>query len=384
MARQRVRLTLTHEQEAELNRLWEDESLDARSRQRLLVVRTARMGNNTYEDIAEIAGCSRRTVGRWFESFEAGGLEGLLERGKPLPPPTPLRQEDLERDFKEQLLAGNFRTAKQAQRWLKEKHGIVRTIWSIYYWLKEFGASLLVPRPVHIKKDQKKAELFPQELQKILASLPLVKGRPVRIWVQDEGRIGLHTIVRRAWGLRGHRIIKQTQKKYQWGYVFGAMEIGTGKIEYLVQSHACLDSSMEFLKYLADSEPDAEHVVIWDGAGFHQKQGKHPLPDRVHVIQLPPYSPELNPIEKLWDILKDGLCNRIFHTFDELEVAIYAELQQFYDDASKVLQLIGNSATVASANDSFLVNRVKMNYKWSNILTGLILPIPKPGYASRR
>jgi hypothetical protein len=62
-----------------------------------------------------------------------------------------------------------------------------------------------------------------------------------------------------------------------------------------------LELSRLFLERLAARDPDAEHVVIWDQAGFHPQPGLHELPARVHVLPLPPYSPELNPVEVIGD-----------------------------------------------------------------------------------
>jgi hypothetical protein len=202
-----------------------------------------------------------------------------------------------------------------------------------------------------LKKDPQATAAFPGELEGKLRALTLAPGRRVRVWVQDEGRFGLHTIVRRCWGLRGVRVVKTNQKKYQWGYLYGALEIGTGRTEALFMPHVGLEVSQTFLEHLARSEPEAEHIVIWDGAGFHQKSGTHPLPDRVHVIQLPAYSPELNPIEKLWDVLKDGLCNRLFHSMEELWLALCHELEPFYQTA-RVHQLLGHGSILAPANAS--------------------------------
>jgi transposase len=360
MAKPRTRLALTEEQEKQLEQLWEDHP-DPRSRERLLVIRTARLGNNTYEDIAAITGCSRRSVARYLNRFEEKGLEGLLERGKPKPRPTPLTEGPVQEQWQEQLRKGNFRCARQAQEWLKKTHSIERSIWAMYYWLKKCGAKLLVPRPVHIKKIQQKTDAFPAELAERLPQLPLVKGRPIKIWVQDECRVGLHTVVRRAWGLSGHRLVQPTQKKYQWSYVYGAMEIGTGQIHTHLINRVDLDCSYAFLTDLAATDPNAEHIVIWDGAGFHQKEGKHELPERVHVIQLPPYSPELNPIEKLWDVVKDGICNKIYDSIPELWEAVLVELKPFQEQADRVFQILGNAAVVVCANASSRINSANMN-----------------------
>ena len=76
---------------------------------------------------------------------------------------------------------------------------------------------------------------------------------------------------------------------------------------------------MLFLEQIAASDPYAEHVIIWDGAGFHHRPEDPRLPKNLHLLPLPPYSPELNPIERLWDIAKDQICNRVFETLDAME-----------------------------------------------------------------
>jgi transposase len=324
---------------------------DVRDRRRLETVRLACTGQHSLEQIADTVGCSRAAVQIWLDKFKREGLEGLLVRRKPGASKSPLQEPPIQRALGEELAAGNFRTAGQLARWLEQRFGVKRSAKSLYYWLKKCGAVLRVPRPVHLKKDPQAAEAFVAGLEAKLRALPLEPGRPVRLWVQDEGRFGLHTIVRRCWGLRGVRVVKTQQKKYQWGYLYGALEIGTGRTEALFMPHAALEVSEAFLKHLAQSEPAAEHVVIWDGAGFHQKSGTHALPDRVHVVQLPGYSPELNPVEKLWDVLKDGLCNRLFHSMEELWQALCRELEPFYQPA-RVHQLLGHSPLLACANAS--------------------------------
>jgi hypothetical protein len=78
---------------------------------------------------------------------------------------------------------------------------------------------------------------------------------------------------------------------------------GQARGEFLYSSMVDLEHSELFLRQLGRREPGAPHVVIWDGAGFHPQAG---------AAGLPAYSPELNPIEGLWDQLKDHLCNRVF------------------------------------------------------------------------
>jgi hypothetical protein len=84
------------------------------------------------------------------------------------------------------------------------------------------------------------------------------------------------------------------------------------------QAHFCQIPSVNqgwdaiYLENLAATAPDAIHVVIRDQAGFHLRDGDPRLSNRVRIIDLPPYWPELNPCEQLWDIIKDEIGNRVF------------------------------------------------------------------------
>ena len=91
----------------------------------------------------------------------------------------------------------------------------------------------------------------------------------------------------------------------------------------------------------AASDPQAIHVLIRDQAGFHLRDGDARLPERVRLVDLPPYSPELNPCEQFWDLLKDDVCNKVYKSVAALRRAMKATLRRFWDDATSVVRLIG-------------------------------------------
>ena len=78
------------------------------------------------------------------------------------------------------------------------------------------------------------------------------------------------------------------------------------------------------------------------------------LRSRDHAEQfcLPPYNPELNPCEQLWDIIKDEIGNRVFETVEELREATLPALQRYWDDAAVVLRLMGRSWLLDQVNAS--------------------------------
>ena len=202
------------------------------------------------------------------------------------------------------------------------------------------GGALRVPRPCHVKQDPAATAAFRDELEQSLAKLDLPKDRPVRIWVADEARFGWHTQSRRCWALRGQRVVLAREQRYEWEYVYGAVEVVEGLAQFQFLPSVSLVLSRGFLQQIADSDAQAEHVVIWDQAGFHPRPGDAGLPARLHLLPLPPYSPELNPVEGLWDQTQDVTSNRHFADLDQLEEALTQALRPFWETPTRVLSLV--------------------------------------------
>ena len=241
-------------------------------------------------------------------------------------------QKDLER--------GRWRSVPQLQRWLAQTHGVKLALSSLDDRRGKVRARRRVPRQSHCKKDPAAGLEFRTELAARRTALVRPPGRPVRRWVLDEMRYGLHGFTRRVWGLPGHRPVVPTQQQYQWGFVDGAVGVGLSRTEFLLTETRDQAHRLEFYRPISRSDPAALPVLIQDGAGFHLRDGDPGLPGNVRVLTLPAYSPELNPIEGLWDQIKDGLCNRVFDTRAELETGLQTALQRFWRDARRMHSLV--------------------------------------------
>lgn len=339
MGRKRTKLAMSAAETAQLQEQIRV-ATDPRDKERLQVIRWATSGQHTLAELARLAGRARSTIQVWLDDYTDGGTAQLLERKAPPGKPSPVADAQVQAQLQAGLQAGQWRTAGQVAAWLKEKHGIQRATKSLYYWLGKVGGALRVPRPCHVKQNPAAVAAFRAELEQNLEKLNLPKDRPVKIWVADEARFGLHTHSRRCWALRGQRVVLAQEQCYEWEYVYGAVEVVEGLAEFQFLPAVSLELSCGFLQQLADSDPQAEHVVIWDQAGFHPRPGDAALPARIHLLPLPPYSPELNPVEGLWDQTQDVTCNRHFADLDQLETVLTQALRPFWETPARALSLV--------------------------------------------
>jgi transposase len=323
---------------------------DVQSHRRLLAMRLAASGQFTAAQIAEQIGISRRQFFHWVNALKTGGVKQLLERDHGGGQPAQLNGSVLQ-ELQAGLQAGRWKRAKEIQQWLGQRHKTKLSVKGVYYWLGKLGGVLKVPRKAHAQKDVAASVAFQQTLCEQLKNLNVVGGKRVRVWVVDEHRYGLIPVVRRCWTLRGVRPTAPYQTKYQWGYLYSALEVdGQNAAEFACLPSVSLELSRLFLERLAARDPQAEHVVIWDQAGFHPQPKLHEVPARIHLLPLPPYSPELNPVEVIGDVIKDRIANTLWQTLDALEEALGEELRPIYESAERVRRLVSHPWLIQQVN----------------------------------
>ena len=320
--------------------------------ERLHVIRLALQGEFDFEQIAQARGLSFRTVMRHVKAFREGGLPGLLKRKEGKRGPKSPLSEGQREALRQSLAEGGWVHARHLRRDLEDKHSVKVSLSTVYKYLGQLKARPKVTRKVHVKQKPEKTLAFREgELLVKLRALDIPPERPVRLWVQDEARFGLHTTHRRVWSLPGVRIKQPSQQKYQWDYVYGMLEVegqGLGLVQYLPS--VSLQDTAGFLAELSRSDPQSTHVVIYDGAGFHPKDGSVLLPENVRVITLPAYSPELNPVEQVWKGLRGELSGAVFGTIEALRERLTKELSWIWNDPQRVRKASGYHWLVDLAN----------------------------------
>ncbi len=137
--------------------------------------------------------------------------------------------------------------------------------------------------------------------------IPPANTRPIRVFSQDESRFGLLTVRRRRLTARGVQPVGSVQHVFEWFYVYGAVEPTTGTRFFLELPYLNADNFQLFIDAFAQAFPDSLNLRLLDNSGAHTAQ-RLTLPENVRFVFLPPYCPELNPIERVWRDLKDALA----------------------------------------------------------------------------
>ena len=139
------------------------------------------------------------------------------------------------------------------------------------------------------------------------------------MWFQDEARIGQKNSLVYQWARRGSRPRQPKDQRYENVYLFGAIcpKRGTGAALALP---ACDTQAMSLhLEEIAETvAPGAHALVVLDRAPWH-RAGDLRIPPNITLMLLPPRSPELNPVENVWQFLRQTwLANQVFETYDDI------------------------------------------------------------------
>ena len=162
----------------------------------------------------------------------------------------------------------------------------------------------------------------------------------VQIWFQDEARFGQRNTTTRIWAKKGTRPRTVQQQQFEYAYLFGAVCVNTGDSRAIVVPFSNMEAMKEQLKLISHATPIGKHsVVIMDQASWHQAYLADEFKN-LTIIHIPPYSPELNPIEQVWSWLRQNeIANRCFDGYDDIVDKLCRAWNRFRADKSRVISL---------------------------------------------
>lgn len=280
------------------------------------------------KDIAFSLNVGYRTVERWIKDFSERRMgsifNGLIgnEHASKL---TREQKEEIRKVLKQPPsvygLSKEFWDVPQLKKYVYARFGEVYESDRSYHFLLEFGnLSFKVPDKFNIKRDEIKIAARMEEIYGEI--IPLMENPEWEVFCSDETRMQLEAITRKAWIKKGEKTVLKVERSDDYQNYLGflnqrtfkchVLEIAWGRAEEIIKVTA------EFIKLY----PNKKICIIWDNATCHkgilfkQALAKVGVLERVHLVALPPYAPDCNPIEHVWNTTKDDLSNDQSENFE--------------------------------------------------------------------
>lgn len=273
------------------------------------------------EEIAELVVRDIRSVQRYIDDFSRKRLASLFSGH--------LDNENaskLTRDQKEEIrrvlqktpeeggLPSQFWDVPKLKEYIKAEFGVVyESSVSYHYLLKFSGLSFKYPDKLSPRRDEAYVKKRIREIKKEIE--PLLKDDRWLVFASDETRIQLEAEIRRAWLIKGKRTVVKTEKDKEHQNYIGFLNQKDGRCQIFETKRGNQRETIRILKKLTAASREKRVCVIWDNARWHKGKllrrelRKGNRLERLHLINFPPYAPEVNPIEHVWQFAKSKTSN---------------------------------------------------------------------------
>jgi hypothetical protein len=153
----------------------------------------------------------------------------------------------------------------------------------------------------------------------------------------DEMRVGLHGVTRRVWGRRGLKVYQRRQIVYQWRYLVLAVDGRSGRLWWTWDGTMQAADLLPAIDALKDQTPLA--ALVWDRAPAHRDAQIRAI--GLPLIEQPPYAPELNPAERVFEHLRAHTEGTVYPSLDAKVAAVDALLEELDAHPARVHSLAG-------------------------------------------
>ncbi len=321
-----VVITRTDHTSAEL-RAMSGPCADAAQVRRLLALAMV-MDSRPRREAASLAGMDRQTLCDWVHRYNASGIEGLKSHRPPGRAPALTEQQKAE--LREMVVKGPDAASDEVVRWrcidlqaaVASRFSVNVHVHTIGKWLNQLGLTRLQPRPVHPKKDPQAEVIFKRGFGRLAraALFSTTAATPIEIWFQDEARVGQQGTHAYIWAEIGSRPLMVRDNRRESAYLFGAICPDRAVGAAMITPHANTEAmNLHLAEISTQVATDAHALLACDGASWHQRGKQLVVPANMTLLTFPAYSPELNPMENVWDYLRQNkLCARVWDTYEDI------------------------------------------------------------------
>lgn len=286
------------------------------------------------KSIALNVGKSQRTVSRWLRNWHKQRIASIFSGHQSNSNAAKLTKEQQEQ-IKEALIQPpstygiprEFWDVPTLKEYISAQFDVMYESPVSYYFLLRFsGLSFKYPDTFDRKRDD---DFIKQRIEEIKSEIkPLLKDPDWEVFAVDEVRMDQEAIIRKAWLKKGQKtVVKVNRKKESQSYI-GFLNQKTFACHlHEVDGRQNSINVLEAIEQFLCEYPNQHIAIIWDNAPFHKSKKireelkKGGVMERVHLIAMPPYAPDENPIEKVWGTTKNKVANIQQHTFEETKQA---------------------------------------------------------------
>ena len=296
---------------------------------------------------ASAMGMDRQALRDAVHRFNAEGWDGLYDRPRSGRPPklTPEQRAQL----KAKILDGPPLDSNQSEYRIRHIMELAQRDFEVSYTpsglrtvLKRLNLSWMTCRPRHPKTDIQAQEAFktdfPEMVRKVAEAHP--EATALEIWFEDEARAGQKGSLTHRWAETGTRPPAARDRRFKSAWIFGAVcparDLGVGLVFPKANAAAMAVFLLEISNHVA---PGAHALLIIDRAGWHMAKDLA-VPANITLVPLPPYSPELNPTENIWEFVRANyLSHKVYKTVDDVIDACCNAWNSLVNEAGRITSI---------------------------------------------
>jgi transposase len=286
----------------------------------------------TVPEITEIHSTTSVTVYKWFNRFDRlgpAGLNDLPRSGRPRKADSVVKaavEEAMSEPPSERGYNFTIWTTTLLGEYIAEELGVALCDDTLRRILHELGFRWRRPRWAVQQEDPQAAQLMGAIARAIWSAQP-----GTVFLIQDETKFRTLPPLRRMWMRKGQQVRVPTPRQNDHFYSYGALDLESGDWIDSFFQNANSDATIAYLTHLLDAYPHTPIILIWDQAKYHTSRkvqrwiAQH---DRLRVLLLPKYAPELNPVEHIWRVLKLRVAANLTRAVDAIKAAYRAFFEE--------------------------------------------------------
>lgn len=283
------------------------------------------------QNISYLVFRSERVVTRWLKEFSLRRISSLFSGYVKNENASKLTREQKEEVRKvlsqppnDQGIPTEFWDIPKLREYVSSVFGVVYESDQSYHFLLKFSnLSFKYPDKLSPRRNEDEIEKRIKEIQQEIK--PLLTNPSWIVLAADETRVQLEAEIRRAWLVKGKRTIVKTERSDEHQNYLGFLDQKYGTCQVFRIERGNQVETIKVLKSLLKQYSNKKVCVVWDNARWHKGKliryhlTKGRALERLHLISFPPYAPEHNPIEHVWQQAKGKIANRSGYPFEEIK-----------------------------------------------------------------